>query len=64
MNYLILFIEKFFCKLILFIRFVNHWNPWFSRGGAFTVGTESGVFAFGSDYGHTLPWGSFRWYLL
>jgi len=40
--------------------FVAYWNPWFGRGGAFTHGTESGVFAFGNADGHTAPWGSFR----
>ncbi len=64
MNYLILFIEKFFCKLILFIRFVSCTHPWFGRGYDVYLGTESGVFAFGNDLGHTLPWGSFRGYLL
>ncbi len=27
-------------------QFVNHWTPWFSRGGAVYTGTEAGVFEF------------------
>ena len=31
--------------------FVNHVNPWFNRGGAYTDGLDSGLFAFSHSHG-------------
>lgn len=40
--------------------FVDHWNPWFHRGGGMNIGSEAGVFAFDHDNGHAASNISFR----
>ena len=40
--------------------FINSESPWFSRGGAMTAGTSSGIFNFARESGYIYSWGSFR----
>ena len=40
--------------------FVDHWNPWFHRGGGMNVGSDAGVFDFNHDNGHANSDISFR----
>ena len=40
--------------------FAYNGNPWFYRGGAYSNGSGSGVFAFYSNYGHAGGWVGFR----
>ena len=40
--------------------FVNSWEPWFNRGGMFSMGHGAGVFTFVHDSGSANSHGSFR----
>ena len=42
------------------MRFVNSAEPWFERGGAVTLGTDTGVFSFYIAAGKVYLHGSFR----
>ena len=44
----------------MIIQFVWTSNPWFARGGDFSQGTNTGVFALGRDRGSVGTWISFR----
>ena len=41
-------------------HFVNSSNPWFKRGGMYSMGLASGVFAFANTNGHVNGNNSFR----
>ena len=42
------------------MRFVNSAEPWFERGGAVTLGTDTGVFTLNKTFGSTFATISFR----
>ena len=41
-------------------HFVNSNNPWFKRGGMYSMGLAAGVFAFANSYGYVDGDSSFR----
>ena len=50
--------------ILLYYWFVYSVKPWFERGGDFSQGTNTGVFAFGRDPGSVETLISFRENLL
>ncbi len=46
------------------MKFVNSDYPWFLRGASYHIGSDTGVFAFGNNYGSGWPYISFRVYTM